>query len=76
MMKYATFVSEVESGNKILIPREVAEKLRIHEGDRVEISVKRFKSSRLDLILSENPLFRLLTCPNRARRPREHENIY
>ncbi|MCB0261182.1 MAG: AbrB/MazE/SpoVT family DNA-binding domain-containing protein [Calditrichaeota bacterium] len=69
MMKYATFVSEVESGNKILIPREVAEKLRIHEGDRVEISVKRFKSSRLDLILSENPLFRLLDLSKSSASP-------
>lgn len=69
MMKYATFVSEVESGNKILIPREVAEKLRIHEGDRVEISVKRFKSSRLDLILSENPLFRLLDLSRSSESP-------
>lgn len=68
-MKYATFVSEVEAGNRILIPREVAEKLRIHEGDRVEISVKRFKSSRLDLILSENPLFRLLDLPKSSGSP-------
>lgn len=68
-MKYATFVSEVEAGNKILIPREVTEKLRIHEGDRVEISVKRFKSSRLDLILSENPLFRLLDLPKSSGSP-------
>lgn len=68
-MKYATFVSEVEPGNRILIPREVAEKLRIHEGDRVEISVKRFKSSRLDLILSENPLFRLLDLSKTSGTP-------
>lgn len=59
-MKFATFITEVEVGKAIKIPREVSEKLRIQNGDRVEISVKKIKSNRLELILSENPLYRLL----------------
>ncbi len=59
-MKYATFIAEVKSGKEIKIPREVFEKLRIQNGDRIEISIKKIKSNRLELMLSENPLFRLL----------------
>lgn len=59
-MKFATFITDVKPEKKIQIPREVADKLRIETGDRVEISLKKIKSRKLDIILSENPLYRLL----------------
>lgn len=59
-MKYGTFLGEVDSSRTIQIPRQVWEKLRIEPGDHIEISIKRIKSGKLDLLLSENPLYRLL----------------
>ncbi len=59
-MKYATFVTDVKDEKNLKLPMDVCEKLRIEPGDRVEVTVKKIKSGRLDLILSENPLYRLL----------------
>ncbi|RMI12898.1 MAG: hypothetical protein D6681_06280 [Calditrichaeota bacterium] len=59
-MKYATFITEVDGEHKLQIPTTVREKLRIEPGDRVEVSLKKIKSRRLDLILAENPLYKLL----------------
>ena len=59
-MKYATFTLEIQDGRMLKLPADVCDKLRIEAGDRVEISIKRIKSGRLDLILSENPLNQLL----------------
>ncbi len=59
-MKYATFVAEVQPKKSIGLPAEVCEKLRIETGDRLEVSIKKIKSNRLDLMLAENPLYRLL----------------
>lgn len=59
-MKYATFVTEVLAEKTVSIPAEVCEKLRIETGDRIEVSIKKIKSKRLDLMLAENPLYRLL----------------
>ncbi len=59
-MKYATFVTEVQPEKTVSIPSEVCEKLRIETGDRIEVSIKKIKSKRLDLMLAENPLYRLL----------------
>lgn len=66
-MKFATYVTEVSSDDKISIPRQVREKLRIEMGDRVEVSLKKIKSKRIDLLLSENPLYRLLDLPGSDR---------
>ena len=65
-MKYATFITDVKEEKQLRIPLEVCEKLRIEPGDRVEVTVKRIKSGRLDLILSENPLYRLLDLPRQT----------
>jgi len=59
-MKYATFVTEVQPQKLVSIPSEVCEKLRIEAGDRLEVSIKKIKSKRIDLMLAENPLYRLL----------------
>ncbi len=59
-MKYATFITQIRNGKTIQLPAEVCEKLRLEAGDRVEVSLKKIKSGRLDLILSENPLYKLI----------------
>lgn len=59
-MKYATFTTEVKSDMTIQIPPDLCNKLNIEPGNRVEISLKRIKSSKLDLILAENPLQKLI----------------
>jgi antitoxin component of MazEF toxin-antitoxin module len=59
-MKFATFTTEVSADNSIQIPPDVIEKLLLESGDRVEISVKKIKSKRLDMLLAENPLYKLL----------------
>ena len=59
-MKYAPFITDVKGDKTLQLPLNVCEKLRIEPGDRIEVAVKKIKSGRLDLILSENPLYRLL----------------
>lgn len=59
-MRFATFTTTVIQNNNVHIPTEVTEKLRLTEGDRVEISLKKIKSGKFDLMLSENPLYKLL----------------
>lgn len=59
-MKFATFTTQVNADKSVEIPPEVLERLRLLSGDKVEVSLKRIKSKRLDLFLAENPLYRLL----------------
>ncbi len=59
-MKFATFVTQIQEDKSIILPQEVRQKLRLESGDRVEVSIKKIKSGRLDLILSENPLYQLI----------------
>lgn len=63
-MRYATFVTEVIREQKIEIPKQVSDKLILEPGDRVEVSIKKIKSKRLDILLSENPLYKLLKISN------------
>jgi bifunctional DNA-binding transcriptional regulator/antitoxin component of YhaV-PrlF toxin-antitoxin module len=63
-MRYATFVTEVIQEQKIEIPKQVSDKLTLEPGDRVEVSVKKIKSKRLDILLAENPLYKLLKLSN------------
>lgn len=59
-MKYATFITEIRPGRTIQLPADLCERLRLETGDRIEISLKKIKSGKLDLMLAENPLYRLL----------------
>ncbi len=59
-MKIGTFVTEVGEGYQLTIPVELRERLELMPGDRVEISVKKIKSRKIDLFLADNPLYRLL----------------
>lgn len=59
-MKYATFVTEINPEQKIQIPKQVMDKLILEPGDRIEVSVKKIKSKKLEVLLSQNPLYKLL----------------
>jgi bifunctional DNA-binding transcriptional regulator/antitoxin component of YhaV-PrlF toxin-antitoxin module len=59
-MKYATFITEVSSEQKIQIPKQVTDKIMLEQGDRVEVSIKKIKSRKLEILLSQNPLYKLL----------------
>jgi AbrB family looped-hinge helix DNA binding protein len=59
-MRYTTFVSELKSDNSITIPPEVRDKLDLRTGDKIEISLKKIKSKRLEIVISKNPLYKLL----------------
>ena len=69
MTRFATFHAEIQEGRTLKLPTDVCDKLRLDAGDRVEISIKKIKSGRLDLILAENPLVQILNL----RRPTEPE---
>jgi bifunctional DNA-binding transcriptional regulator/antitoxin component of YhaV-PrlF toxin-antitoxin module len=69
-MKFATFTVEIQDGRVLKLPADVCDKLRIEAGDRVEISIKKVKSGRLDLMLSENPLNQLLSL-GKTQQPEE-----
>lgn len=62
-MKQSTFVARVTEEKMIEIPVEVREKLYINPGDAVEISIKKIKPRRLEILISQNPLYKLLQLP-------------
>lgn len=59
-MKYATFITEIGAEQKIQIPRQVSDKLILESGDRIEVSIKKIKSKKLEVLLAQNALYKLL----------------
>jgi antitoxin component of MazEF toxin-antitoxin module len=59
-MRYATFITEIRNDQNIQIPKQVSDKLILEPGDRVEVSIKKIKSKKLEVLLAENPLYKLL----------------
>ena len=59
-MKTGTFITDVDSEGRILVPQEVRERLRLAEGDKIEILLKKIKSKRFELSNQKNPLSRIL----------------
>jgi len=59
-MKTGTFITEVDSEGRILVPQEVRERLHLAEGDKIEILLKKIKSKRFELANQRNPLSRIL----------------
>lgn len=59
-MKFTTFMTEVREDNTIEIPVEIREKLDVQSGDKLEITLKKVKSRRLEILISENPLYKLI----------------
>ncbi len=59
-MKYTTFISEVRDGGLVEIPPEIRKKLDLKPGDKLEVTVKKIKARRLEILISENPLYNLV----------------
>ena len=59
-MKTGTFIAEIDNDGKILIPKEVRDRLRLAEGDKIEILLKKIRSKRFEVTIQKNPLLRLL----------------
>ena len=59
-MKTGTFIAEVDDKGKIAIPQEITERLRLAEGDKIEIMLKKIRSKRFSVIIQKNPLYKLL----------------
>ncbi|MBN2365125.1 MAG: hypothetical protein JXL67_03100 [Calditrichaeota bacterium] len=59
-MKYTTFMTEVKPDHSVNLPVEVRDKMSIASGDKVEITIKKIKSRRLEILISENPLYKLI----------------
>jgi len=54
------FITKLENSNSISIPVEVQKGLALEPGDKVEISIKRIRTRRLDINIARNPLSKLL----------------
>ncbi len=59
-MLTGTFIAQLKEKNRIEIPSEIANRLDLKEGDKIEVSVKRIRPGRLEIRISQNPLTRLL----------------
>ena len=59
-MLSGTFITELKSKKQIEIPFEIVNRLRLDEGDKVEVLIKRIRSRRLDIRISKNPMVKLL----------------
>lgn len=55
-----TFITKLSSKSQIDIPSDVRNRLKLEEGDKVEITIKRIRSRRLEINISKNPLIKLL----------------
>ena len=62
-MYTGTFSTKLVSKNQIDIPSDVRNRLNLEEGDKVEITIKRIRSRRLEINISKNPLIKLLHFP-------------
>jgi AbrB family looped-hinge helix DNA binding protein len=60
-MKTGTFISEVDSEGKIRIPEEIRDRLKLSEGDKIEILLKKIRSKRFEVTIHKNPLVKILT---------------
>lgn len=59
-MLTGTFICEITDKNKIAVPSEIANRLNLKDGEKVEVQIKRIKTRRLDIKISKNPLNKLL----------------
>lgn len=59
-MKTGLFISEIEENKKITIPREIAERINLAEGDKVEILLKKIRSRKFDVNIAKNPLYKII----------------
>ncbi len=58
-MLSGTFIAEIKKENAIVIPFEMAKRLQLQEGEKVEVLIKRIRSKRFNIKISQNPLVKL-----------------
>jgi len=58
-MLSGTFIAEIGKNNTIEIPSDMAKRLQLQDGEKVEVLVKRIRSKRLNIKISQNPLVKL-----------------
>jgi AbrB family looped-hinge helix DNA binding protein len=56
-----TYVTELTSNRQIEIPADLRNRLKLEAGDKVEITIKRIRSRRLEISIGKNPLIKLLS---------------
>ncbi len=59
-MANGIFVTEIKNPHVIDVPEEVTNSLNLEEGDKVEVSLKKIRSKRMEIKISRNPLRRIL----------------
>ena len=59
-MKTGTFIAEVDSEGKLTIPLEIRDRLKLAEGDKIEIILKKIRSKRFEVMIHKNPLSKIL----------------
>ena len=60
VMKTGTFIAEVENEDKIMIPGEIIDRLKLTNGDKIEILLKKIRSKRFEVTIHKNPLYKVL----------------
>ena len=58
-MLSGTFIAEIGKNNTIEIPSDMAKRLQLQDGEKVEVLVKRIRSKRFNIKISQNPLVKL-----------------
>jgi AbrB family looped-hinge helix DNA binding protein len=59
-MKTGTFIVEVNAEGVVTIPPEIRERLKLSEGDKLEVLVKKIRSKRFEVNIRKNPLYKIL----------------
>ncbi len=59
-MKTGTFIAEVEEEGRLQVPQEIRDRLRLAEGDKIEILLKKIRSKRFEVTIQKNPLSQIL----------------
>lgn len=60
-MKTGIFITTIETNKKLSIPSEIVERIKLQEGDKVEILLKKIKSKKFEVNIGKNSLYKLLT---------------
>ena len=59
-MKTGAFITEVEGDGKLSIPEEIIDRLKLADGDKIEIMLKKIRSKKFELTIHKNPLIKIL----------------
>jgi bifunctional DNA-binding transcriptional regulator/antitoxin component of YhaV-PrlF toxin-antitoxin module len=59
-MKTGTFIAEVEGDGKLSIPEEIRDRLKLADGDKIEILLKKIRSKKFEVTIHKNPLVKIL----------------